>query len=38
MIKDIYLKKKIVSGWFSLLQQAICHEFEKIEIEFGKKK
>ena len=37
MIKDIYLKKKLISGWFSLLQQTICYEFEKIEIDFGKK-
>ena len=37
MIKDIYLKKKLTSSWFSLLQQTICHEFEKIEIDFGKK-
>ena len=37
MIDDIYLKKKLVSSWFSLLQQTICYEFEKIEIDFGKK-
>ena len=37
MIKDIYLKKKLTSSWFSILQQEICHEFEKIEIDFGKK-
>ena len=37
MIKDIYLKKKLTSSWFSLLQQTICYEFEKIENEFGKK-
>ena len=37
MIKDIYLKKKLTSSWFSLLQQTICYEFEKIEIDFGKK-
>jgi len=37
MIKDIYLKKKIASIWFSLLQQIICYEFEKIENDFGKK-
>jgi coproporphyrinogen III oxidase len=36
MIKDIYLKKKLTSSWFSLLQQIICYEFEKIEIDFGK--
>jgi len=34
MIKDIYSKKKLTSSWFSLLQQTICHEFEKIEIDF----
>ena len=34
---DIYLKKKLTSGWFSLLQQTICYEFEKIEIDYGKK-
>ena len=37
MIKDIYLKKKLTSSWFSLLQQVICYEFEKIETDFGKK-
>ena len=37
MTKNIYLKKKLTSNWFSLLQQIICHEFEKIEIDFGKK-
>jgi len=37
MIKDIYLKKKLASNWFSLLQQMICYEFQKLEIEFGKK-
>jgi len=37
MIKDIYLKKKLTSSWFSLLQQTICYEFEKIETDFGKK-
>ena len=31
MIEDIYLKKKLTSSWFSLLQQTICYEFEKIE-------
>ena len=36
MMKDIYFKKKLVSSWFSLLQQTICYEFEKIEIDFGK--
>ena len=38
MIKDIYLKKKLASAWFSLLQKTICYEFEKIEIEFARKK
>jgi len=37
MNKNIYLKKKLTSSWFSLLQKTICHEFEKIEIDFGKK-
>ena len=37
MTKNIYLKKKLSSGWFSLLQKIICHEFQKIEIEFAKK-
>ena len=37
MIKNIYTKKKLASSWFSLLQQTICYEFEKIEIDFGKK-
>ena len=37
MIHDIYSKKKLVSSWFSLLQQTICYEFQKIEIDFGKK-
>ena len=37
MIKDIYLKKKLTSSWFSLLQKTICYEFENIEINFGKK-
>ena len=37
MIKNIDLKKRIVSSWFQLLQQMICYEFQKIEIDFGKK-
>jgi len=37
MIKNIYSKKKLSSAWFSLLQQIICHEFQKIEIDLGKK-
>jgi coproporphyrinogen III oxidase len=34
---NIDLKKKLVSSWFSLLQQTICYEFEKIETDFGEK-
>ena len=37
MIKDIYLRKKLTSSWFYLLQQVICNEFQKIEIDYGKK-
>ena len=37
MIDNKYLKKKIASSWFSLLQEIICYEFEKVEIDFGKK-
>ena len=37
MNKDIFLKKKITSSWFSFLQEAICEEFQKIEIDFAKK-
>ena len=37
MEKDIYLKKKLTASWFSLLQEIICYEFEKIEIDVGKK-
>ena len=37
MIEDIHLKKKLASSWFFLLHRTICHEFEKIEIDFGKK-
>ena len=37
MTKNIYLKKKLTSNWFSLLQREICHEFEKIEMDFGKR-
>jgi len=37
MTKDLYLRKKLVSSWFSLLQKTICYEFEKIEEDFGKK-
>ena len=37
MIKDIYLKKRLASNWFKLLQKTICYEFQKIEYDFGKK-
>ena len=37
MIKNIYIKKKLASSWFSLLQKMICYELEKIEVNFGKK-
>ena len=37
MIKDINSKKKLASIWFNQLQNIICYEFEKIEIDFGKK-
>ena len=37
MIQDIYIKKKLASNWFSLLQKIICYELEKIEIDYGKK-
>ncbi len=37
MIKDIFIKKKLAYSWFSLLQQMICYEFQKIEVDFGKK-
>jgi len=37
MKNDIYIKKKLTASWFSLLQEIICYEFEKIEIDFGKK-
>ena len=37
MNQNIYLKKKLTSEWFHQLQQVICHEFEKIETNFGKK-
>ena len=37
MIKDINLKKKLTSAWFNQLQNIICYELEKIEIDFGKK-
>ena len=36
MIKDINLKKRITASWFKLLQQIICYEFEKIEIDYAK--
>ena len=37
MIQNTYLKKNLASRWFSLLQQTICYEFEKIETEYGKR-
>ena len=37
MMKDIYLKKKLASSWFSLLHQIICKEFQKIELDFASK-
>jgi len=37
MTKNIYTKQKLTSSWFYLLQQTICYEFEKIEIEFAKR-
>ena len=38
MSKNIYLKKKLTSSWFYFLQQTICNEFEKIEINLAKKR
>ncbi len=35
---DIFLKKKLASNWFKLLQDAMCYEFEKIELDYGKKR
>tara|TARA_Y100000590_G_scaffold73904_1_gene81454 strand:+ start:6367 stop:7224 length:858 start_codon:yes stop_codon:yes gene_type:complete len=37
MEKEVYLKKKLTSSWFALLQQTICYELENIEIDFAKK-
>ncbi len=37
MINNIYYKQKLTSRWFRLLQQTICYEFEKIEIDFARK-
>ena len=37
MIKNIYIKKKLASNWFQLVQKVICYEFEKIETEYGKR-
>jgi coproporphyrinogen III oxidase len=37
MNKKIYFKKELASNWFSLLKEIICYEFQKIEIDFGKK-
>ena len=36
MNKNINLKKKLASLWFSQLQKLICSEFEKLEKSFGK--
>ena len=36
-MNNIYTKKKLARNWFKLLQQAICYEFEKIEVDYGKK-
>jgi len=38
MIENIYLRKKLTSRWFRLLQQIICYEFEKIESDYSRKK
>ena len=35
MINNIYLKKKLASSWFNLLQQTICYEFGKIETDYA---
>ena len=37
MTENIYLRKKLTTSWFSLLQQTICYEFENIEHDLGKK-
>ena len=37
MIENIFFKKKLAYSWFTLLQQIICYEFEKLESDFGKK-
>ncbi|MDC0059510.1 oxygen-dependent coproporphyrinogen oxidase [Pelagibacteraceae bacterium] len=37
MNKNIYIKKKLTSDWFSLLQRTMCYEFQKIETDFGKR-
>ena len=36
MMQDINIRKKLTTSWFKLLQQIICYEFEKIEIDYGK--
>ena len=36
MYKNIDIKKKLASFWFSQLQELICSEFEKLEKNFGK--
>ena len=35
MYKDINLKKRLASCWFQLLQEIVCYELEKIEIDYG---
>ena len=37
MNNNINFKKKLTSCWFQLLQKIVCYEFEKIEMDFGKK-
>ena len=37
MEKNINLKKKLARTWFFQLQNNICDEFQKIEIEYGRK-
>ena len=38
MIKDLYFKKKLAGTWFNQLQQTICYEFQKIEVDYAKRK
>ena len=35
---DQEIQKKITSGWFKFLQNKIYEEFQKIEVDFAKKK